>query len=1039
MEYVRQYQNRINWENEPSIATPINETNLNKMDKALNYMDGKMLEVVNAIGNDKNVRNAMITSITQPRTLNAALDDYSGADQLADGDILVVKSTVEGTPTTGWILNIALTGLASVSVNLYSYNSVMFDASIQAGYGLIIKLDMTNSKGYVIGIMNDNGYVRQGKKSGTTVGAYATIDGYQNTASGHSSRAGGQFNVAGYTAQEVIGKYNDNKSTTLFEVGNGTSESAKSNAFEVYANGDAVVYGTLKDGSNNAYLKGIVPISNGGTGNSDGYIRTGLGSGETVGTGSTAEGAENIVSGEYSHVEGYMNTVTGNNSHGEGATTIADGDYCHVEGGYFQNSTGVGSWGEGDYCHVEGADCHVTGNFGHGEGWDNAVSGQAGHGEGAKNTVSGAYAHAENYHNTASGASSHADGIENTASGQMSHVSGEHNVASQRDQFVIGKYNDNQSSTLFEVGNGTANDARSNAFVVQSNGNIWSQGDAYVDDVNARGDVKDGQGNDLASVAALEASASGNPIIINAQDVAAKALTVEIEPKQSLHGYDHPWAGGAEKNKLNATLANMKSGNTRGTWNGNVYTYQGLNFEPVFDNDGNFMHVKVTGTATALTQFYTNSDGFTPLGNFILNGCPNGGSYSTFDIRANGVNDDHADRVDIGSGVTVNRTETGLGAMSVVITVRSGYNCGNGIIFKPMIRLASESDSSYIPYSNVCPISGRTEARVDDVGKNKVETPSATAFTTCGITLTTASNGETTLNGTSTAGSIDGDTFELPAGTYTISVGTTLPSGVWISLDGVPGAMISPTGKSISFTTTEAISTFTHIYVNAGVVFNNFKLNWMLEEGTTATPYEPYQHSSATIAFGQTVYGAIIDFKTGKGKIIKVGTTISGSNVTGISGGSAVDVAGGKRINTNISDAKYSGSGDVPPDIISDVLKTVSSTSIYSGTETCVVSANDIGGVVLRYMGADTVEKAQTALNNSPVQICYELATPIELTLTPAVLELLKGYNYITGDGEMQLVYIPESILPTAPTTDGTYRLICTVSNGVPSFSWAAN
>ena len=42
--------------------------------------------------------------------------------------------------------------------------------------------------------------------------------------------------------------------------------------------------------------------------------------------------------------------------------------------------------------------------------------------------------------------------------------------------------------------------------------------------------------------------------------------------------------------------------------------------------------------------------------------------------------------------------------------------------------------------------------------------------------------------------------------------------------------------------------------------------------------------------------------------------------------------------------------------------------------------------------------------------MCYELATPIELTLTPANLTLLKGYNYITGDGNIDLVYIPESI-----------------------------
>lgn len=43
MAYTNVYPNRINWENEPSINTPINETNLNKMDYAL-YQHDRTLE-----------------------------------------------------------------------------------------------------------------------------------------------------------------------------------------------------------------------------------------------------------------------------------------------------------------------------------------------------------------------------------------------------------------------------------------------------------------------------------------------------------------------------------------------------------------------------------------------------------------------------------------------------------------------------------------------------------------------------------------------------------------------------------------------------------------------------------------------------------------------------------------------------------------------------------------------------------------------------------------------------------------------------------
>ena len=41
----------------------------------------------------------------------------------------------------------------------------------------------------------------------------------------------------------------------------------------------------------------------------------------------------------------------------------------------------------------------------------------------------------------------------------------------------------------------------------------------------------------------------------------------------------------------------------------------------------------------------------------------------------------------------------------------------------------------------------------------------------------------------------------------------------------------------------------------------------------------------------------------------------------------------------------------------------------------------------------------RTYLANNPLQVCYELANPTTLTLTPAELELLKGNNTVSGNG----------------------------------------
>ena len=56
--------------------------------------------------------------------------------------------------------------------------------------------------------------------------------------------AGGYYAFASYSNQTVIGTYNKNRANTLFEVGNGTP-TARSNAFEVYADGSISVGGVV--------------------------------------------------------------------------------------------------------------------------------------------------------------------------------------------------------------------------------------------------------------------------------------------------------------------------------------------------------------------------------------------------------------------------------------------------------------------------------------------------------------------------------------------------------------------------------------------------------------------------------------------------------------------------------------------------------------------------------------------------------------------------------------------------------------------------
>lgn len=79
-----------------------------------------------------------------------------------------------------------------------------------------------------------------------TYGKYSHVEGYFTIASGQSEHASGQYNVSN-KANNTFG----DSGNTLFSVGNGTSENARHNAFEIRQNGD--IY--FNDGTNDVKLQ----------------------------------------------------------------------------------------------------------------------------------------------------------------------------------------------------------------------------------------------------------------------------------------------------------------------------------------------------------------------------------------------------------------------------------------------------------------------------------------------------------------------------------------------------------------------------------------------------------------------------------------------------------------------------------------------------------------------------------------------------------------------------------------------------------------
>ena len=191
---------------------------------------------------------------------------------------------------------------------------------------------------------------------------------------------------------------------------------------------------------NNNYLKKDVGIRNSIT------IGTRL-FGKNIGISSFSNGYLNEASGNASHAEGDTTTASGDNSHAEGMETTASGDNSHAEGN--------GSQASGDTSHAEGIYTIASGNNSHAEGNSSQASGD----------------------------NSHAEGNSSQASGNTSHAEGDSTKASSENQHVQGKYNieDTENKYAHIVGNGTDDSTRSNAHILDWNGNAWFAGNVSID------------------------------------------------------------------------------------------------------------------------------------------------------------------------------------------------------------------------------------------------------------------------------------------------------------------------------------------------------------------------------------------------------------------------------------------------------------------------------------------------------------------------------------------------------------------------------
>lgn len=178
-----------------------------------------------------------------------------------------------------------------------------------------------------------------------------------------------------------------------------------------------------------------------------------------------------LASGTAAHCEGGGNTASGHYSHAEGVCTTASGTRSHAQG----NSTTA----SGTTAFASGCSTTASGQNSYAGGDSSTASGSVSFAIGSSTTASADSSFATGYFTTASGQRSFSEGYRTIAEKNDSHASGSFTKASNENSYAMGHFNAamamggssiNKTGTALSIGNGTSENARSNAFSVQFSG-----------------------------------------------------------------------------------------------------------------------------------------------------------------------------------------------------------------------------------------------------------------------------------------------------------------------------------------------------------------------------------------------------------------------------------------------------------------------------------------------------------------------------------------------------------------------------------------
>lgn len=360
-----------------------------------------------------------------------------------------------------------------------------------------------------------------------------------------------------------------------------------------------------------------------------------------------------------------------------------------------------------------------------------------------------------------------------------------------------------------------------------------------------------------------------------------RSLTVDIEPVQDLHGYDNPWPAGGGVNKL-PPAASM-SAVTNGELTVTPYADGHYHVKKTTSSNNPYVDIPLSASVNLTTDMF-----FTPL-------CSTASGNRNFSLlTVEGTNLIECYFGKASTQVSNSGTVTKLRIFTLAAVD------GEWDVY-PMLSasaLASGTNTSlYSPYSNICPISEWTEAKVTRTGKNLFEmtladikaantlgTWTGDKYVSYDLEFTfEQENGFVTAiiaNGTPTEQAnlfLRSTTLPLIKGTsYKLngcpSGGSVDSYGLWANASG-----ITDYGSGVTFTANVTTVYNGRIRIVQGTVCNDLTFRPMIRLSADDAAFAPYSGTSLTIDLDGTRYGGTLDVLTGVLTVDKVKHVFTGS------------------------------------------------------------------------------------------------------------------------------------------------------------------